>query len=91
MKSDVDKAGLSYALIAFAMFSFFTVMVYSLLTPVVEYMLDFSLSMSSSSYSETGIGHVQTMWDYWPVWFALIAITFIFIRAKLESRQNGGI
>lgn len=82
------RAGFSWALVYIGLISFVAIFVYSLLTPAAHWMLDFSLSQTTSTYSAEGISAVRDLWDYWPIWFPLVIIATAYIRAVRESKRG---
>lgn len=79
---------LSNTLIAIVLMGFVSVALYSILTPVVNFLLDnVATGITSSEYSADGIGFVSTLWEYWPIYLLLILISYTWVRSIRESRE----
>jgi len=82
------RAGLSNTLIFVAVVGTLAVFIYSVLTPVAQYILEIAGVLTTSENSAEGITIISMMWDYWPVYLLLVLIAYTYVRAIKESGQG---
>ncbi len=82
------RAGLSNTLIVVAVVGTLAVFIYSILTPVAEYLLEIAGALTTTQNSADGISAISTMWEYWPVYLLLVLIAYSYVRAIRESGQG---
>jgi hypothetical protein len=83
-----QRAGLSNTLLVVVVVGVLAVFIYSVLTPVAEYLLALAGILSTTQNSADGISAMSTMWEYWPVYLLLLLMAYTYVRAVKESGQG---
>lgn len=82
------RAGMSYFLLAVAVVGVLAIFIYSVLTPVAEYLLDLAGVLTTTQNSADGIAAMDTLWEYWPVYLLLLLMAASYVRSVKESGQG---
>lgn len=87
--SGTVRAGMPWAFLTLVLVFGVGVIAFRFLDPVVGELLGTAADTSSRAASKKGIATVQTIWDYWPVWFTGALFLFGYVEAVRKSSPRG--
>lgn len=65
------------------------VVVFHTLDPVAQELFSQTEAHADSEASQKGLASLQTIWEYWPVWFLGILFVFGYVEAVRKSQAGG--
>lgn len=88
--SERTNAAMPWAFLTIVLIFGVGVLVFLALEPAVDMMAEYAGDYTESGgQGEKGLATLQTIWDYWPLWFLGALVAYGFVESVRNSQRGG--